>query len=137
MASEAERNADNGAMRVSTAGGTEVEGNGAWTARIQVTAVLKDAAKGLAEFRENVKLINDTIQLALEFWGVIEGIWWGSIIVDLDCGSQEKFFEFQKDFEDGKVKDAMETEFREIGYNGKLELKLMKETTNMAIFEFR
>ena len=67
MASEAERNADNGAMRVSTAGGTEVEGNGAWTARIQVTAVLKDAAKGLAEFRENVKLINDTIQLALNF----------------------------------------------------------------------
>ena len=124
MANEAERNAANV--------GTEVEINGAWTARILVTTVLQGAAEGLAMIRENLILIRRASQLALDCWGIISSFWYGSIIVDLDCRSQEKFLEFQKDFEDGKVKDAMETEFRKIGYNGKLELKLMKR-----VFEIR
>ena len=118
MPSEAESNAANV--------GTEVEINGACTAIILVTTVLQGAAEGLAMIRENVIVIKDILQLALDGWGIIRRLLFGSIIVDLDCRSQEKFLEFQKDFEDGKVKDAMETEFRKIGYNGKLELKLMK-----------
>ena len=124
MPSEAESNAANV--------GTEVEINGACTAIILVTTVLQGAAEGLARIRENFILIKDILQLALDGWGIIRRIWYGSIIVDLDCRSQEKFLEFQKDFEDGKVKDAMETEFRKIGYNGKLELKLLKR-----VFEIR
>ena len=124
MPSEAESNAANV--------GTEVEINGACTAIILVTTVLQGAAEGLAMIRENVIVIKDILQLALDAWGIIRRILYGSIIVDLDCRSQEKFLEFQKDFEDGKVKDAMETEFRKIGYNGKLELKLMKR-----VFEIR
>ena len=124
MPSEAESNAANV--------GTEVEINGACTAIILVTTVLQGAAEGLAMIRENVIVIKDILQLALDAWGIIRRLLFGSIIVDLDCRSQEKFLEFQKDFEDGKVKDAMETEFRKIGYNGKLELKLMKR-----VFEIR
>ena len=107
------------------------------TARIQVTTVLQDGAELLAKILKNAKLIKDTLQVALEFWGIIKKIWYGSIIVDLDCRSQEKFLEFQKDFEDGKVKDAMETGFREIGYYCELELKLMKEPPKMPMFELR
>ena len=123
MPSEAESNAANV--------GPVVEINGACTAIILVTTD-QGAVEGLAMIRENLILIKDILQLALDGWGIICSIWSGSIIVDLDCRSQEKFLEFQKDFEDGKVKDAMETEFREIGYNGKLELKLMKR-----VFEIR
>ena len=61
----------------------------------------------------------------------------GSIIVDLDCGSQEKFLKFQKDFEDGKVKDALERGLGEIGYNAELELTLIKETPNVATIKKR
>ena len=141
MASEVERNAANGAMGVRTPEGTEIETNGAWTARIKVTAALKDAFDSAKEFGkfvlENPELIIKKLRFALECWGIIKEFWYGSIILDLDCRSQEKFLEFQKDFENGKVKDAMETEFREIGYNGKLELKLTKETPDTAILEIR
>ena len=138
---EVERNAAYGAMRVRTPEGTEVETNGAWTARIKVTAALKDAFDSVKEFGkfvlENPELILEKLRFALECWGIIKKFGYGSIILDLDCGSQEKFLEFQKDFENGKVKDAMETEFREIGYNGKLELKLTKEPPNVVIFKMR
>ena len=121
--------------------GTEVETNGACTARIKVTAALKDAFDSAKEFGkfvlENPELILEKLRFALECWGIIKKFWYGSIILGLDCGSQEKFLEFRKDFENGKVKDAMETELREIGYNGKLELKLIKETPNVAAFEMR
>ena len=93
---------------------------------------VQDAAEGLAMIHENFTLIKNILQLVLDCWGIIRRIWYGSIIVDLDCGSQENFLEFQKDFEDGTIKNAMEAEFRKIGYNGKLELKLMK-----CVFEIR
>ena len=148
MPSEAERDASNGArsspsgsvMRVVTAGGNEVEINDVWTARILVTAVSGAGiylAKSLVTFlRENPKLVTDAVQLAVKVWGEAK-VKPGSIIVDLDCGSQEKFLKFQKDFEDGKVKDALERGFGEIGYNAKLELKLIKETPNVATVEMR
>ena len=53
MPSEAERNA--------ASVGTEVEINGAWTARILVTTVLQGAAEGLAMIRENFFLIKDIL----------------------------------------------------------------------------
>ena len=81
-------------------------------------------------------MVTDAVQLAVEAWGEAR-VEPGSIIVDLDCGSQEKFLKFQKDFEDGKVKDALERGFGEIGYNAKLELKLIKETPNVAAVEMR
>ena len=148
MASEAERDASNGArpspsgsvMRVVTAGGNEVEINDVWTARILVTAVAGTGiylAKSLVTFlRENRELVTDAVQLAVEAWGKAR-VEPGSIIVDLDCGSQEKFLKFQKDFEDGKIKDALERGFGEIGYNAKLELKLIKKTPNVAAVEMR
>ena len=148
MASEAERDASNGtrpstsgsAMRVVTAGGNEVEINDVWTARILVTAVAGTGiylAKSLVTFlRENRELVTDAVQLAVEAWGAAR-VEPGSIIVDLDCGSQEKFLKFQKDFEDGKVKEALERGLGEIGYNAKLELKLIKETPNVATLEMR
>ena len=149
MGSQAERDAGNGArpsisgpaLRVETAQGTMVEVNDVWTARILVTTISWAGAylaKGLVDFfHENPKLVTDTIQQALKGWCKVVNVTSGSIIVDLECGSQEKLLKFQKDFEDGKVKDAMEKEFREIGCDAKLELKLMKETPKMAMIEVR
>ena len=148
MASEAEGDASNGArpstsgsvMRVETAGGNKVEINDVWTARILVTAVSGTGiylAKSLVTFlRENRELVTDAVQLAVEAWGEAR-VEPGSIIVDLDCGSQEKFLKFQKDFEDGKVKEALERGLGVVGYDAKLELKLIKETPNVAAVEMR
>ena len=148
MASEAEGDASNGArpstsgsvMRVETAGGNKVEINDVWTARILVTAVSGAGiylAKSLVTFlRENPKLVTDAVQLAVKVWGEAK-VKPGSIIVDLDCGSHEKFLKFQKDFEDGKVKEALERGLGVIGYDAKLELKLIKETPNVAAVEIR
>ena len=143
MASEAEGDASNGArpstsgsvMRVETAGGNKVEINDVWTARILVTAVSGAGiylAKSLVTFlRENPKLVTDAVQLAVKVWGEAK-VKPGSIIVDLDCGSHEKFLKFQKDFE-----EALERGLGVIGYDAKLELKLIKETPNVAAVEMR
>ena len=144
MASEAERDPGNGArpstsgtiIKVKIPGGTEVEINDVWASRILVTAISGSTVyliQGFVTFfLENPELVMDTVQLALKTWGQVVDVIVGSLIIDLDCGSQKKFLKFQKDFEDGKVKDAMEKEFSEIGYNAKLELKLMKETSKVA-----
>ena len=144
MASEAERDPGNGArpstsgtiIKVKIPGGTEVEINDVWASRILVTAISGSTVylvQGFVTFfLENPELVMDTVQLALKTWGQVVDVIVGSLIIDLDCGSQKKFLKFQKDFEDGKVKDAMEKEFSEIGYNAKLELKLMKETPKVA-----
>ena len=144
MASEAERDPGNGArpstsgtiIKLKIPGGTEVEINDVWVSRILVTAISGSTVyliQGFVTFfLENPELVMDTVQLALKTWGQVVDVIVGSLIIDLDCGSQKKFLKFQKDFEDGKVKDAMEKEFRKIGYNAKLELKLMKETSKVA-----
>ena len=144
MASEAERDPGNGArpstsgtiIKLKIPGGTEVEINDVWASRILVTAISGSTVyliQGFVTFfLENPELVMDTVQLALKTWGQVVDVIVGSLIIDLDCGSQKKFLKFQKDFEDGKVKDAMEKEFSEIGYNAKLELKLMKETSKVA-----
>ena len=144
MASEAERDPGNGArpstsgtiIKVKIPGGTEVEINDVWASRILVTAISGSTVylvQGFVTFfLENPELVMKTVQLALKTWGQVVDVIVGSLIIDLDCGSQKKFLKFQKDFEDGKVKDAMKKEFSEIGYNAKLELKLMKETPKVA-----
>ena len=144
MASEAERDPGNGArpstsgtiIKLKIPGGTEVEINDVWASRILVTAISGSTVyliQGFVTFfLENPELVMDTVQLALKTWGQVVDVIVGSLIIELDCGSQKKFLKFQKDFEDGKVKDAMEKEFSEIGYNAKLELKLMKETSKVA-----
>ena len=144
MASEAERDPGNGArpstsgtiIKLKIPGGTEVEINDVWASRILVTAISGSTVyliQGFVTFfLENPELVMDTVQLALKTWGQVVDVIVGSLIIDLDCGSQKKFLKFQKDFEDGKVKDAMEKEFSEIGYNAKLELKLMGETSKVA-----
>ena len=66
MPSEAESNAANV--------GPVVEINGACTAIILVTTD-QGAVEGLAMIRENLILIKDILQLALDGWGIIRRIW--------------------------------------------------------------
>ena len=106
MASQAERDADNGArpstggsaMRVVTAGGNKVEINDVWTARILVTAVSGagiSSGRGIGTFfRKNPKLVTDKLQPARKVWVKVKNTGPGSIIVDLDCGSHKKFLQF-------------------------------------------
>ena len=102
MASQAERDANNGArpstggsaMRLVTAGGNKVEINDVWTARILVTAVSGagiSSGRGIGTFfRKNPKLVTDRLQPARK----VKNTGPGSIIVDLDCGSHKKFLQF-------------------------------------------
>ena len=123
-----------------TASETRIEINDRWAVRFLVVAVSGAGiylTKSLVTFlRENPELVTDTVQKAVKVWGKAM-VKPGSIIVDLDCGSQEKFLKFQKDFEDGKVKDALERGLGEIGYNAELELTLIKETPNVATIKKR
>ena len=147
MASQEQRDEANGsrpdnngsALSIKTATGAELVCNDVWTARIMVTAVSgvgMYVAKSLVTFfHENPELFSSTMQLLLRPWGVVTDIMAGSVIVDLDCGSQEKHSKFLKDFDDGKVKEAMEKEFTEIGYDGKLQLTLEKK--DVAVMEMR
>ena len=108
MASEDERDADNGArprtggsaMRVVTAGGNKVEINDVWTARILVTAVSGagiSSGRGIGTFfRMNPKLVTDKLQPARKVWVKVKNTGPGSIIVDLDCGSHKKIFTILK-----------------------------------------
>ena len=103
MASQAERDADNGARpspsgsatRVETAGGNKVEINDVWTTRILVTAVSEagiSSGRGLGTFfHKNPKLVTDK---ALKVWGKVKNTGPESIIVDLNCGSHKKFLKF-------------------------------------------
>ena len=136
MASQAPRDGANdtrpvsngSALSIRTAGGTELAFNDAWTARIVVTAVSGAGiylVKNLVTFLcENPGLVRSAIQQAFQVWGEVKDVKPGSVIVDLDCGSQEKYLKFHKDFDDGKVKDALEGEFCKIGYNKKLQMDL-------------
>ena len=106
MASQAERDADNGARpspsgsatRVETAGGNKIEINDVWTTRILVTAVSEagiSSGRGLGTFfHKNPKLVTDKLQLALKVWGKVKNTGPESIIVDLNCGSHKKFLKF-------------------------------------------
>ena len=87
-------------------------------------------------FLANPDKVTDAFQLALKAYGEC-GVRIGSIIIDLICGSREKFLKFQKDFEDGKVKEALENELSKIGYDARLEVTLMKVTRNVARTEMR
>lgn len=147
MASQAQRDGANGTrpvhndsvLSIRTAGGTELTINDAWTARIVVTAVSgvgMYVVKNLVTFlHDNPKLVRSAIQLAFQVWGEVKDVKPGSVIVDLDCGSQEKHSKFLKDFKDEKVKEAMEVEFRKIGYNEKLQMTL--EERDVAVVEMR
>ena len=148
MASQEQRDEANGsrpvnndsALSIKTAAGTELVCNDVWTARIIVAAVpgvVMYVVKSLLTFlQENPELVKSTTQLAFKPWGEVKDVKPGSIIVDLDCGSQEKHSKFLKDFKDGKVKDAMEKEFTKIGYNEKLQLTLEK-LRDVAVMEMR
>ena len=102
MASQAERDADNGA-RPSTGGSAMrivVEINDVWTARILVTAVSGagiSSGRGIGTFfRKDLKLVTDKLQPARKVWVKVKNTGPGSIIVDLDCGSHKKFYNFKK-----------------------------------------
>lgn len=150
MAGQEERDRTNGsrpvnngsALSIRTASGTELSLNDPWTARIVVTAVSGVGvyfAKNLVTFlRENPELVKSAIQLAFKAWGEVKDVKPGSVIVDLDCGSQEKYSKFCKDFDDGKVKDAMEKEFRKIGYNEKLQMTIKeRDVAAMSSLSFQ
>lgn len=147
MASQAQRDGANdtrpvsngSALSIRTAGGTELAFNDAWTARIVVTAVSGTGiylVKNLVTFLcENPGLVRNAIQQAFQVWGEVKDVKPGSVIVDLDCGSQEKYSKFRKDFDDGKVKDALEEEFCKVGYNEKLQMALKER--DVAVVEMR
>ena len=127
--------------KVKTAGGTEVETTDVWSIRMLVAALswsLINVTTGLkAFFLENPDKVMDTFQLALNKYGNVTDVITGSLIIHLDCGSQENFSKFQQDFKDGKVQEALENELRKIGCDAKLEVTLMKETLNVARTEMR
>ena len=127
--------------RIKTAGGTEAETTDNWPIRMFVAALswsLINVSTGLvAFFLENPNKVMDTFQLALNKYGNVTDVILGSLIIHLDCGSQENFSKFQQDFKDGKVQEALENELRKIGCDAKLEVTLMKETLNVARTEMR
>ena len=149
MASEAERVAPNdsgpstsgSAMSVRTPGGTELDFNDPWTARILVTTIAGVGmylAQGFVTFlHNNPELVKYAVEVAFRLYGEVKDIKLNSITVDLACGSKKKFLKFKKDFEDGKVKVALEEELKEIGCDAKLDLKLVKETPNVVAVEVR
>ena len=153
MASEAERVAANDSgpstsgsvMSVRTPGGTELDFNDPWTARILVTAIAGVGmylAHGFVTFLHNYpELVRYAVKVVFRPYGEVEDVKLNSITVDLACGSKKKFLKFKKDFEDGKVKVALERELKEIGCDPKLELKLelklVKETPNVVAVEVR
>ena len=127
--------------KIKIVGGTEAETTDVWSVRMLVAAVgwsTISTTKGLvAFFLENPHNAIDTFQLALNKYGNVTGIRFGTLIIDLDCGSQENFSKFKKDLKDGKVQEALENELRKIGRDAKLEVTLMKETPNVARMEIR
>ena len=112
-----------------------------WTTRILVsTGPVVGITTGIflgKLFCKNPKLVRNIAQWALRRYGIIKDIWRGSIIIELDCGSQEKYLKFQEDFKDGKVKDVVEEELRKIGYHIELKLTLMDRTSTVAAIETR
>ena len=112
-----------------------------WTARILVST---GPAAGITSgiflgtlFCRNPKLALNIAQWALKRFGNVKNLYRGSIIIELDCGSQEKYLKFQEDFKDGKVKDALEEELRKIGCHVELKLTLMDRTSTVAAIETR
>ena len=126
---------------VRIAGVTEARTDDVWSVRMLVAAVSISAVwltKGLVTFfLENSDKVIDTFQLALKVYGNVSDVRTGSLIIDLDCESQEKFSKFQKDFEDGKVKEALENELSKIGFHAKLQVTVMEVTSNVARTEMR
>ena len=121
--------------------GSELETDDVWSVRLLVIAdslckvVL---TTGFVTFvLMNPDKVIDGLELALNLYGALTGVSIGSIIIDLNCGSREKFLKFQKDFEDGKVKEALENELSKIGCDVKLKVTLMKVTRNVARTELR
>ena len=127
--------------KVKTAGGTAAETTDVFSVRMLVAAVgwsLINVTTGLvAFFMANPDKVMDTFQLALNIHGNVTGVTIGSLIIHLDCGSQENFSKFQQDLKDGKVKEALENELSKIGCDTKLEVTLMKEPPNVAGTEMR
>ena len=138
MANQGSNNNDPDLSITWTADKTEVVVNNAWTARILVGAVAVGGIYGVKSLAtllgKNPEVLQRALELALQGWGKVVGVTSGSLIVDLDCGSQEKYSKFVKDFDGGKVQVAMEKEFSEIGYE-KLQLALKKR--DVAVMEMR
>ena len=121
--------------------GSELETDDVWSVRMLVIAesLCKTVlTTGFVTFvLMNPDKVAHVLELALKLYGVVSGVSIGSIIIDLNCGSREKFLKFQKDFEDGKVKEALENELSKIGCDAKLKVTLMKVTRNVARTELR
>lgn len=125
------------ALSYRTAGGTEFSTNDPWTARIVVTAASGIGiyvTKSLVSFfMENPQVVTNTAKLVFGAWGAeVTQLSTGSLIVDLNFESKEKFLKFKKDLEDGRVKRAMEKEFSKIGYDAELVLTL-KEVESIEV----
>ena len=121
--------------------GSELETDDVWSVRLLVIADSLCKAvltTGFVTFvLMNPDKVTDVLELALKLYGALTRVSIGSIIIDLNCGSREKFLKFQKDFEDGKVKEALENELSKIGCDAKLKVTLMKVTRNVARTELR
>ena len=121
--------------------GSELETDDVWSVRMMVIADSLCKAVLTTAFVTFVLMnpdkVTDVLELALKLYGAVTGVSTGSIIIDLNCGSREKFLKFQKDFKDGKVKEALENELSKIGCDVKLKVTLMKVTRNVARTELR
>ena len=121
--------------------GSELETDDVWSVRLLVIADSLCKVVLTTGFVTFVLMypdkVTDGLELALKLYGDLTRVIIGSIIIDLNCGSREKFLKFQKDFEDGKVKEALENELSKIGCDAKLKVTLMKVTRNVAGTELR
>ena len=142
MADEAEVGSRPGhALSIKTAAGTELATDDVWSARIIVTAAAVSGVTvvcGLTSFfLKKPELVLNAAELALKAWGKVVSVNPGSVVVNLNCGTKEKFLKFLNDFKEGKVKDTMEKEFNEIGFSTKLKLTLSEEASYNLVIKKR
>ena len=86
-----------------------------------------------ALFYKKPDLVTGAVKGALEGPGIqVVDIATGSILVKLQCATKESFESFMKDFEEKKVKQRLEVEFKKIGFEDELEVTV---TNDKEVYE--
>ena len=76
------------------------------------------------------KKVEDAVRNALErnegdkIDPELTGIKKGSIVVELDCHTEQSFLRFMKDFEKGAIKHKLEKEFGKIGFKERIDVTI-------------
>ena len=79
-------------------------------------------------FYKKPDLVTGAVKGALEGPGLqVVDIATGSIVVKLQCATKQSFLSFMKDFEQKKVKQRLEVEFKKIGFENELEVTITND----------